>query len=165
MVRIIYVYLKVYIVIKFPLLWGNFIFLEEGQGSYCSAHESSYFTREVTWVTSRHFMNARILILISEIMLQKSVLSDGFCESNATWDRDSNPATLRSRGSLFHKKASYLGCFWYQYGGGTEIRTLGTLRHGSFQDCCNQPLCHPSGCVVGGVYGQSAFCQNIFMIL
>ena len=34
--------------------------------------------------------------------------------------------------------------FKKSYGGGTEIRTLGTLRHGSFQDCCNQPLCHPS---------------------
>lgn len=43
------------------------------------------------------------------------------------------------------------GFFVNQNGGGTEIRTLGTLRHGSFQDCCIKPLCHPSGCVVGAV--------------
>ena len=37
--------------------------------------------------------------------------------------------------------------FFILHGGGTEIRTLGTLRHGSFQDCCIKPLCHPSvGC-------------------
>ena len=52
--------------------------------------------------------------------------------------------------------------FYISYGGGTEIRTLGTLRHGSFQDCCNQPLCHPSVKDVSGVYRGLIICQNIF---
>ncbi len=43
------------------------------------------------------------------------------------------------------------------YGGGTEIRTLGTFRHGSFQDCCNQPLCHPSEEMWGEYIEESLF--------
>ena len=47
-------------------------------------------------------------------------------------------------------------------GGGTEIRTLGTLRHGSFQDCCNQPLCHPSVEMFGEYIEESLFVKIIF---
>ena len=61
-----------------------------------------------------------------------------------------------------HKKLPQCETVLFSNGGGTEIRTLGTLRHGSFQDCCNQPLCHPSGCVVGEVYCERRFCQKYF---
>lgn len=58
---------------------------------------------------------------------------------------------LRISEPLLFQKTTLTGGLYESNGGGTEIRTLGTLRHGSFQDCCIKPLCHPSGCVVGAV--------------
>ena len=52
--------------------------------------------------------------------------------------------------------------YFFFNGGGTEIRTLGTLRHGSFQDCCNQPLCHPSVEMWGEYIEESLFVKIIF---
>lgn len=34
--------------------------------------------------------------------------------------------------------------FNFLFGGSDEIRTHGAFPHGSFQDCCNKPLCHTS---------------------
>ena len=52
--------------------------------------------------------------------------------------------------------------FFISYGGGTEIRTLGTLRHGSFQDCCIKPLCHPSEEMWGEYIEECLFVKIIF---
>lgn len=59
-----------------------------------------------------------------------------------------NPHSYRTRIFIFH-------------GGGTEIRTLGTLRHGSFQDCCIKPLCHPSVGMWGEYIEVSLFVKII----
>ena len=63
---------------------------------------------------------------------------------------------------LIYRKNPLSRIFLKTNGGETGIRTLGTLRHDSFQDCCIKPLCHLSNMMTVVSIGERTYLSKFF---